>query len=533
MRSTVLIGLLGSRKDAGEGPERWARWRPTVGLCRQGDLLVGRVELLHQGRFAGLARQVADDIHVVSPQTDVRLRPMEFGDPWNFETVYAALHDFTRNYRFDVDREEYFVHVNVGTHVARISLFLLTESRHFPAKLIQSVPPERSEDDVAGSYRVIDLDLSQYDLIASRFRREQHEARSILKSGIGTCNPAFNALVERIEQVALAAPVPLLLVGPTGAGKSRLARQIYELRKARGLVTGRFVEVNCGTIRGDAAMSALFGHVKGAFTGAVQSRAGLLRAADRGILLLDEIGELGLDEQTMLLRALEERTFLPVGADREETSDFQLVAGTNRDLSAAVRSGRFRDDLLARIDLWTFRLPGLRERPEDIEPNIEHELERVSGQVGTCVRLNREARDLFLRFAVSPAAKWTRNFRDLNSAILRMSTVAKGGRISTDIVREEIQRLTAAWRALETAPEGDLVGEVLGGDRAAELDRFDRVQLEDVLRVCRDSRTLADAGRKLYAVSRTRKSSTNDAHRIRTYLARFGLRSRDVLGLEQ
>src|SRR6185436_12447123 len=113
----------------------------------------------------------------------------------------------------------------------------------------------------------------------------------------------------------------------------------------------------------------LFGHVKGSFTGAAQDRKGLLVAADGGLLFLDEIGELGLDEQAMLLRAVEEKRFLPVGSDTEVESDFQLIAGTNRGLAEEVRSGRFRADLLARIDLWTFRLPGLAERREDVEPN--------------------------------------------------------------------------------------------------------------------------------------------------------------------
>ena len=128
---------------------------------------------------------------------------------------------------------------------------------------------------------------------------------------------------------------PILLLGPTGAGKSLLARRIYELKKSRRLVKGPFVEVNCATVRGDAAMSALFGHVKGAFTGAVRDRPGLLLSADDGVLFLDEIGELGLDEQAMLLRALEEKRFLPLGGDQEVSSDFQLIAGTNRDLADA------------------------------------------------------------------------------------------------------------------------------------------------------------------------------------------------------
>ena len=111
------------------------------------------------------------------------------------------------------------------------------------------------------------------------------------------------------------------------------------------------VSVNCATFRGDNAMSTLFGHKKGAYTGAVTDRTGLLKAADKGTLFLDEIGELGLEEQAMLLRALEEKVFLPLGSDKEVQSDFQLIAGTNRDLQDAVRQGVFREALLARINL--------------------------------------------------------------------------------------------------------------------------------------------------------------------------------------
>jgi transcriptional regulatory protein RtcR len=256
------------------------------------------------------------------------------------------------------------VHITTGTHVAQICLFLLTESRHFPARLIQTSPPKRMRSLEPGTFKIIDLDLSKYDRLALRFAREREEAASILKSGIETRNAAFNRLIERIEQVASSSKAPILLTGPTGAGKSQLAQRIYDLKRARRQIEGRFVEVNCATLRGDAA---LFGHVKGAFTGALQDRPGLLKAADGGVLFLDEIGELGLDEQAMLSRAVEEKRFLPMGSDREAQSEFQLIAGSNRDLQAAADSGSFRDDLLARIDLWSFRLPGLRERREDID----------------------------------------------------------------------------------------------------------------------------------------------------------------------
>src|SRR5204863_171103 len=125
--------------------------------------------------------------------------------------------------------------------------------------------------------------------------------------GIETKSPDFNALIARIEHVAIGSRAPIFLTGPTGAGKTKLAKRIFELKKARRQVRAEFAEANCATLRGDAAMSTLFGHTKGAFTGAVGDRPGLLKKAHEGVLFLDEIGELGLDEQAMLLRAIEEK----------------------------------------------------------------------------------------------------------------------------------------------------------------------------------------------------------------------------------
>jgi transcriptional regulatory protein RtcR len=520
MRPTVVLGLLGTTLDSPSQHDRWDRWRPTVALCQHEDLVVRRLELLFERRYTTLANRVRDDVGSVSPETEVRLHEIALRDPWDFEHVFDVLLAFASGYPFEPEREDYLVHITTGTHVAQICLFLLAESRHLPARLLQTSPPRRGEPQ-PGSYQVIDLDLSRYDRIATRFSQERREALSFLKSGIDTRNRAFNALVERIERVVLASGAPVLLGGPTGAGKSRLARRIYELKAARKLVRGPFVEINCATVRGDGAMSALFGHRRGAFTGAIADREGLLRAADGGMLFLDEIGELGLDEQAMLLRAIEEGRFFPLGSDREERSEFQLVAGSNRDLRERVREGRFREDLLARLDLWTFRLPGLTERPEDIEPNLDYELERASGSIGRKATLNREARERFLRFATSSEASWPANFRDLNAAVVRLATLAPSGRIRVEEVDEEIARLREAWRAVGTQA-GGLVADVLGS-RAAELDRFDRVQLEDVLAVCRGSRSLSEAGRRLFSASRARRRTTNDADRLRKYLARFGL----------
>jgi len=524
----VILGLLGTQLDRGIGPRRWEEWRPTVSLCQHEDLLVHRLELLHDLKATNTAETVAADIAGVSPETTVKRHVVSLVDPWDFEEVYAALADFVRAYPFDPAREDYLVHITTGTHVAQICLFLLTESRHLPARLIQTAPPMGRDPDSAGRYSIIDLDLSRYDRIAARFAEEQREARTFLKSGIATRNAAFNRMIDEIEQVAVASHEPILLMGPTGAGKSSLARRVFELKKQRHQLTGAFVEVNCATLRGDTAASTLFGHVRGSFTGAQRDRPGLLRSAHEGLLFLDEIGELGADEQAMLLRALEEKRFLPVGADHDVESDFQLIAGTNRDLATDVRAGRFREDLLARINLWTFQLPGLAQRNEDIEPNLDHELSAAGARLGRRIGLAKDLRTAFLAFARSPEAKWSANFRDLNAAVIRMSTLAPGGRITRAVLDAEIARLRASWQsAPSTDPDDALLREVLGPKRAAELDLFDQAQFACVIRTCRTADTLSDAGRRLFGISRGQRKVTNDADRLRKYLARFKLTWKD------
>jgi transcriptional regulatory protein RtcR len=528
-RRLTVMGFLGSTLDQGKrGPARWERWRPTVSLCQHEDLLVDRLVLIHGSRYEGLAKAIAADVTQVSPETAVQLEVIEIADPWDLEETYGALRDFARRYPFEPTREDYLAHITTGTHIAQISLFLLVESRHIPARLIQTSPPPTPDGNASGSYTIIDLDLSRYDSIARRFQKERTEGLSFLKAGIDTKNAAYNRLIERIEQVAIASRDPVLLGGPTGSGKSQLARRIYELKKTRRQVGGELVEVNCATLRGDAAMSTLFGHVRGAYTGAAEARGGMLRKADKGVLFLDEIGELGLDEQAMLLRAIEDKTFFPVGSDKEVHSDFQLIAGTNRNLADRVAGGRFREDLLARINLWTFLLPGLRERPEDIEPNLEFELERVGDDLKQRLTMSREARERYLTFARSAEARWSGNFRDFGASVRRMATLCDGGRISVSEIDDEIERLRAHWggerEAAREAPRSDgLLDRLLDGTRLSTLDRFDRIQLEEVVRVCQTARSLSDAGRVLFAASRTARATTNDADRLRKYLAKYGL----------
>ena len=531
---TVAISLLGtSLDDRGYGAKRWDTWRPTLSMCQQDDLIIDRLELLFQPHFQKLADLVTKDLLAVSPETEVVHNYLTLDDPWDFETVYSDLFDFAKNYNFDVESERYLTHITTGTHVAQICLYLLTETNYLPGALIQTSPPKR-RDNGPGSYQLIDLDLSKYDQIASRFNQEQELSIDRLKGGIATKNKAFNAMIKQIEKISVRSTEPVLLTGPTGAGKTQLAKRIYELKKDLGKVSGKLVAVNCATLRGDNAMSALFGHTKGSFTGASNNRSGLLKEADQGLLFLDEIGELGLDEQAMLLRAIEEKRFLPVGADTETSSDFQLIVGTNRDLQAMSSEGLFRNDLITRINLWSYELPSLAKRMEDFEPNLDFELARYSERYGEQLAFNKQARDRYLNFAYSSKATWAGNFRDLNASVTRMGVLSEGGRIDEDNVTQEIERLKNDWsgsKADTKSATASKLESLISSQASSELDLYDHILIKGIAEVCANSKSMADAGRQLFNHSRTQKSSTNDSHRIKQILDKYGISFQDLSGL--
>lgn len=529
MKKTVAVSFLGTQLDFfGKRVDRWSKWRPNISLCSQEDLVIDHLHLIHDNHSAKLATAISEDIGTVSPETTIEKHVINFMNPWDFGEVYSKLFDWCKKQVFDPEENDYLYHITTGTHVGQICAFLLTESRHYPGRLIQTSPDPKNTNKSKGKIQIIDLDLSKYDQLANRFDTEHTEGKEFLKGGIQTKSEHFNGLISEIEKVAIRSPEPILLTGPTGAGKSQLASRIYKLKKMRAIVNGGFVAVNCATLKGENAMAALFGHTKGAFTGAINAREGFLQSANKGVLFLDEIGELGSEEQAMLLHAIEYKSFHPVGSDKPTSSDFQLIAGTNRDLKQLINEGRFREDLLARINLWTYQLPALKERPEDIPANVDYELEQFTKKTGRRVQFNKEALQTFLNFAQSPQAAWVGNFRDLGAAVTRLSTLADSSRISVSDVKQEIERLCNLWKVDAKQKTEWILPNYLTDSAINEIDEFDQQQLNHVIQICLQHNSMASAGRALFNVSRLQKNSSNDSSRLQKYLAKFGLSWRKI-----
>src|SRR6202041_46433 len=204
---------------------------------------------------------------------------------------------------------------------------------------------------------------------------------------------------------------PVLLLGETGTGKEVVARSIHNINPL-----GPFVTIDCSSLVGPLMESELFGHVKGAFTGAVGQKIGLIETADGGTAFFDEIGELPLDLQAKLLRVLQEKEFRPIGSLITKRSDFRIIAATNRDLAKEVEKGSFRRDLFFRLNVINIRLAPLRERKEDIPELINHFMTRVGGNY----TLTAETLEVMLSY------DWPGNIRELENCIQHMAAINSG-----------------------------------------------------------------------------------------------------------
>jgi two-component system NtrC family response regulator len=289
--------------------------------------------------------------------------------------------------------------------------------------------------------------------------------------------------------MAAASTAPVLVLGETGTGKEVVARALhrYSARAA-----GPFVAVNCAAIPAELLESELFGHVRGAYTGAVGERPGCFRMADGGVLLLDEIGDMPLDVQAKILRVLQEREVVPLGGSRPIPVDVRIVAATHRDLDQAVREGRFRADLLYRLDVLSIRLPALRERPLDIVPLALHFLRRAAGDTtagAAAQTLSADGAEWLLR------RRWPGNVRELCNAMARCQALVRHAVIDAADLEAVLAPQASAPAPEVGSADGALPDDWYGQPLPQAVERLERLLLERALDQAHGNR--AEAARRL------------------------------------
>lgn len=292
---------------------------------------------------------------------------------------------------------------------------------------------------------------------------------------------ASQAMREVQKRIGLASAnaMPVLVLGETGTGKEMVARALH---RHSDRADKPFVAINCAAIPKELLESELFGHVRGAFTGATGERAGCFRAADGGVLLLDEIGDMALAVQAKILRVLQEGEVTPLGSHKTVKVDVRVVAATHRDLALAVREGSFREDLMYRLDVLSIRLPPLRERLADVIPLAEHFLRRAAAPDAPKA-LSAEAAQSLLR------QPWPGNVRELRNLMERCQALVRHrviGSADLDLVLGQARPTQGA----QTLPT-----DWLEGDLPSTVERLERLLIENALAQAQGNR--AEAARRL------------------------------------
>ena len=261
-----------------------------------------------------------------------------------------------------------------------------------------------------------------------RFSLDNSSKQSNLDTFIGK-SPAFYSILDMIEAVA-ARKCSVVIVGETGVGKEMVAMQVH---KASDRADKVFIPVDCTTLTGQLFESQLFGHVRGAFTGAVDSTIGFFRAADGGTIFLDEISEIPLELQAKLLRILQEELVTPLGSTKSYPVDVRVICASSRNLSEMVKEGTFRSDLYYRLNVVTLEVPPLRQRREDILPLAEYFLASQSAFYNEPAKvLAEDVKKLLLRYS------WPGNIRELANAMERAYVLTMGGEIQPSVLPFEI-----------------------------------------------------------------------------------------------
>jgi DNA-binding NtrC family response regulator len=488
----LLSLLLDAEKNHRPFDEAWL-------LCTGGTFLERARDLEREARDEGVRTRF---LRLDFPVKDV----IDYAEIWqllgrSFVTIKEQAGALPRDWHFLLDS---------GTPQMKTSLFLAARTGFFPATLLQGIPPRFA----GGTYKVREVRLDglpemtmaalRSDTLCEPVGSAEYAGRPLHRQAAEEVKEAGSHAdrAQRTGELVGGSPVfaealrraisaarydePVLMLGETGTGKTMIARRIHEAGSRRA---GPFIEVNCSAIPENLAESELFGHVRGAFTGADKARSGKFRAAQGGTLFLDEVGDLSLDVQAKLLKALEDRIVAPVGSDAMESVDARLIAATNRDLPALIKEGKFRRDLYERLKVVVIRLPPLRERREDIRPLAGRFMDEWNARYCEHRYLTEEALLLLESWS------WPGNVRELNNSIKSAINTAMGDALGPESLPDEIR--CAAGADSRGAGCGDVPGfgaEALpreGINLRARLLQVEWEYVEAALRNCGGNREAA------------------------------------------
>jgi transcriptional regulator with PAS, ATPase and Fis domain len=352
----------------------------------------------------------------IAPETMTEIREVPLSDPTDYRAILTQLRSHIREILDGLCDASFFIAVASGTPQMHASWVLLAASGEIPAKILHVRPPRFVTKDQSV---VSEVDLSSDEFPSIRARISGPEgmpdeggpdlALAVRQLNIVGDHESIRAPLEVAAALATS-DAPILIRGETGTGKELFARLVHVLS---GRPKERFVAINCAAIPEDLVESVLFGHRKGAFTGAVRDQQGKFDLANGGTLFLDELAELPLPAQAKLLRILQDGMVEPVGADRPHEVDVRVVAATNRNVAKAIKSGEFREDLYYRLNVGEIMLPPLRDRRSDIPKLALQVLDRVNATMRSPRRLSQDA---LARLQSHP---WPGNVRDLQNVIER------------------------------------------------------------------------------------------------------------------
>lgn len=354
--------------------------------------------------------------------------------PTNYQEIFRAATGVIEEVRKAAPSAQLAYHLSPGTP-AMAAIWLLLAKTRYPARLIESSREQGVKD--------VEIPFELSAEFVPPGDRQADEALTRLMQGVPPESPAFTAIVHRCpamkRTVAMAhrlalRDVPVLIQGESGTGKELFARAIHQASARSGQP---FVAVNCGAIPQELVDAELFGHEKGAFTGAVASRVGYFEAADGGTLFLDEVGELPLASQVRLLRVLQEREVTRLGATKPRAIDTRVIAATNRVLPGEIRDGRFREDLFHRLAVGVLILPPLRQREGDLGLLIESLLASINAEASTQPGFTHKKIDVAAKNLLVQHP-WPGNVRELHNALLRASIWSTGARITAQDVSESL-----------------------------------------------------------------------------------------------